>query len=71
MLQYETLEHILFVCPQYKPWRTNLVHKHLKRLVEDQEDLILILRDPSEETLNNMYDYISCVLKHRKFICTE
>ena len=69
MKSNETLEHMLFVCPQYAPWRRNLLNEHLIEVVGEHEDMILILRDPSEEIIDAMFKFISCALKHRDLIC--
>ena len=68
----EKLEHILFLCPQYRPWRDNLIDNHIKATIINVNDHQLdILHYPSEELTSHLYLYISSALKMRRLILEE
>ena len=68
----ETLEHFLFLCPRYRPWRDNLINNHITATIRNANDNLLdILKYPPEELVSDLYLYISSALKMRKFILEE
>ena len=73
MKSNESLEHLLFTCPQYNPWRVQLLEDHLKLLLreDNNNDLLHILRAPSEEIAQKLHLYVRCVLKQRRLLTEE
>ena len=68
----ETLEQILFLCPQYRPWRENLITNHYYAAIRTEKDKLLdILHSPSEELISHLYLFISSALKMRRIILEE
>ena len=70
---YETITHFLFVCPCYQVVRSKLLLPHLISLFRycEDDDLIDILYNPSEELTCDLYLFVSNCLKIRKFVLEE
>ena len=71
MKSYETLEHLLFVCPQYTPWRVSLLEEHFIELVVNGKDILHILKAPSEDISFKLHLYVKCILKQRRLLTEE
>ena len=69
---HESLEHIIFICPQYESSRSKLLYRHLSQLLLcDSAELIDIIKDPSPELVRDMYLFVSSTLKIRRFLREE
>ena len=68
----ESLEHTIFVCPQYSTIRRKILSRHLANLLHsDGAELIDIFKEPSSELVRDFYLFVSKILKIRRFLQEE
>ena len=72
MNSQETLEHLLFICPQYQHLRNITLNGYLQGLLRRQADstanLLEILKSPEEEVIHKVNLYVCGLLKIRNFL---
>ena len=68
----ESLEHIIFICPQYTTIRNKLLSRHLSKiLLSGGTELTDIFKEPSCEIVQDFYLFVSNILKIRRFLREE
>ena len=72
MNSQETLEHLLFICPQYQHLRNITLNGYLqdllRRQAESTANLLEILKSPEEEVIHTVNLYVCGLLKIRYFL---
>ncbi|KAK9504415.1 hypothetical protein O3M35_010750 [Rhynocoris fuscipes] len=70
VMEEETLEHFLFVCPAYSSIRLNYIKKYIINVTSDQR-LIKLLKIDAKQKVKDLFNYCVSALKIRAFIVNK